>query len=96
MLDRSIMFYLFSLSFFFVKDNLESGFVLFVLLISHRHFMSYASALLAMCLGRIPLINKRMGSRIGIIHPDGLHFTQRYEVESKRGSIMTLMEMGFG
>lgn len=58
--------------------------------------MSYASALLAMRLGHNPLSSKGLGSRIGIIHPDGLHFTKGHEVESKRGSIMTLMEMGFG
>lgn len=59
--------------------------------------MSYANALLAMCLDHNPLLSKGLGSRIGIIiHPDGLHFTRGYEVESKRDSIMKLMEMGFG
>ncbi|KAL6886058.1 hypothetical protein GGI43DRAFT_276497 [Trichoderma evansii] len=77
-------------------DVMEFGFVVFVLLISRRHFMSYASALLAMYSGHNPLSSKGLGSRNGIIHPDGLHFTKGYMVESKRSSIMKLIEMGFG
>lgn len=38
--------------------------------------MSYASALLAMYLSHNPLIIKGLGRRIGILHPDGLHFTR--------------------
>jgi hypothetical protein len=88
------------LSFFFsssVRDILEFWICSFCTFDITRAFMSYASALLAMCLSRSPLSLKGMGSRIGIIiHPDGLHFTKGYEMESKRSLIMKLMEMGFG
>lgn len=75
MLDRSIM-----VSFFlslFVYGCLGVWiFFLLLFLISRRHFRSYASALLAMYSGPQSSIIKGLGSRIGIIHPEGLHFTR--------------------